>query len=63
MYRTHLNHTTKYTVLCDMLTLICTEHTSTTPPVNETDYCDFKHEDKGTDQVLNFRDGICRTES
>ena len=41
----------------------CTEHSSITPPVNETQEYDYQYQDKGTDQVWNFRDDICRTES
>ena len=35
----------------EILILTCTEHASTTSPVNETQKCDCQNQDKGTDQV------------
>ena len=49
--------------VCDMLTLVCTEHTSTTSPVDGTQKYDYWHEVKSTDQVWDFRDDVCRIES
>ena len=49
--------------VCEMLTLVCTEHTSITSPVDGTQKCDYWHEDKSTDQVWDFRDDVCRNES
>jgi hypothetical protein len=43
----------RLTLLCThkMLTLTHIEHTSTTLPVNETQDCDYYHQNRGTDQV------------
>ena len=49
--------------VCEMLILVCTEHTSTTSPVDGTQKCDYWHEIKSTDQVWDFRDDVCRIES
>ena len=49
--------------ICEMLFLTRTEHTSTTSPVNEAQEYDYQHQDKGTDQIWNFRDDVCRIES
>ena len=46
-----------------MLFLACTEHTSTTSPVNETWDYDYQHQGKGADQIWSFRDDMCRIES
>ena len=40
----------------DILILTCAEHTSITSPVDETQTYDCEHQDKGTDQIWNFRD-------
>ena len=40
----------------DIHILTCAEHTSTTLPVDETQKHDCEHQDKGTDQIWNFRD-------
>ena len=47
----------------EMLTLTCTEHTSTTSPVNKTQDDNYQHHVKGTDQVWAFIDNVCRIES
>ena len=49
--------------VCEMLTLVCTEHTSTTSPVDGTQEYHYWHEIKSTDQVWDFRDDVCRNES
>ena len=49
--------------ICEMLFLTCTEHTSTVSPVSEALDYDYWHQDKGTDQVWNFRYDVCRIES
>ena len=48
---------------CEMLFLTCTEHTSTTSPVNETQDYDYLHQVRGGDQIWNFIDDVCRIES
>ena len=47
----------------EILVLTHTEHSSTTLPVNETQKYDCEHQDKGTDQIWNFRDDVCKIES
>ena len=47
----------------EILTLVCTEHTSTTSPVNGTQEYHYWHEIKSIDQVWDFRDDVCRIES
>ena len=47
----------------ELLILTHTEHASTTSPVNKTQKYDCKHQDKGTDQIWNFRDDVCGIES
>ena len=49
--------------ICEMLFLTCTEHTSTTSPVNETQEYGYSHQVKGADQIWNFRDDVCRVKS
>ena len=36
---------------------------SSPSPVNESQDYDYKHRDKRTNQIWNFRDDMCRTES
>ena len=48
---------------CEMLILTCTEHTSTTSPVNKTQDYDCLDVNKGNDQIWKFRDDMCRIES
>ena len=56
-------HLTVYVCKCEMLILTCTEHTSTTWPVNEAQDYGYQHQDKGTNLIWNFRDDVCRIES
>ena len=49
--------------VCEMLTLVCTEHTSTTSPVDGTQEYHYWYEIKSTNQVWDFRDDVCRIES
>ena len=49
--------------LCEMLFLTCSEHTSAMSPVNETQGYDYYHRNRGTDQIWNLRDDVCRIEN
>ena len=45
---------------CEMLFLACIKkHTSTMSPVNEAQNYEYYHQNKGIQQIWNFRDDVC----
>ena len=42
-----------------MLFLTCTDHISTMSPVSDTQDYDYLQQNKGIDQIWNFRNDVC----